>query len=464
MDNSLFENFPEISSKQWKQKIQFDLKGASYNDTLVTNTNNGVAIKPFYHRDNFKQLTDIKLQNKNVKIGQSFFVNDEKIINFLAKDAVKKGVDSLKFIADKRFDIQVLLSGLTELDIHFQLSFLDEDFILQLVNFEKTLRIHLHIDLIGNLAKNGNWFYSNKKDHEILKSVIIKTLHTNSVLGIDLVNYQNAGANHVQQVAYALAHANEYLNFLFELKVSNNLSIKKIHAIVHHMNFSFAQGGNYFFEIAKLRAFQYLWKLLLAEYEIESDAKILAEPSLRNKTLYDFNTNLLRSTNESMGGILGGSTVIFNMAYDAVFHKKNEFGERIARNQLIILKEESHIKNSDATGGSYYLEELTFEISEKALEVFKEIEKSGGFLKQLSDGTIQRKINESAQKEQKQFDKGEMVLLGTNKYTNDQDKMKAELDLFPFVKRKSIKTEIQPVIPVRLAEKIEKERLNIEGS
>jgi len=460
MSDFLFENFPSISSKQWKQKIQFDLKGLDYNDTLLTSTNEGIRIKPFYHNDSFKSLDFNVPDSKKTDICQNFFVNDVKTANFLAVKALKKGVDSVKFIADKSFDINLLLKGLDDIDIYFQFSFLDEDFLLKLIDHGKKRKIFLNVDLIGNLSKTGNWFFNNKKDHEVLKALLLRSVETVSIIGIDLVNYKNAGANTVQEVAYALAHANEYLNFIFDLNIKKELSLSEIENIIKNIFFSFAQGGNYFFEIAKLRAFQYLWKLLLNEYQIESQAIIMAEPSFRNKTLYDYNANLLRSTTESMSGILGGANVICNHAYDVVFHRKNEFGERIARNQLIILKEESHITNSEATSGSYYIEELTFEIAEKALEIFKEIERSGGFVKQLFDGTIQRKIKENAIKEQQQFDSGEIVLLGTNKYANKEDKMKNELELYPFVKKKNGKTEIQPIIAIRLAEVMEKKRLD----
>jgi methylmalonyl-CoA mutase len=198
------------------------------------------------------------------------------------------------------------------------------------------------------------------------------------------------------------------------------------------------------------------------EYNMSVTANLFVEPSLRNKCIYDYNSNMLRTTTEVMSGILGGVNTISNVSYDAIFHKKNEFGERIARNQLIILKNESNVKNADFVNGTYYIEELTYEIADKALKLFKDIEKSGGFLHQLFDGIIQRKIKESADKEQKQFDSGDLVLIGTNRYTNENDKMKDTIELYPFLKTKNIETIIQPIVAKRLAEKNEKERLKDE--
>ena len=101
-------------------------------------------------------------------------------------------------------------------------------------------------------------------------------------------------------------------------------------------------------------------------------------------------------------------------------------------------------------------------MAEKALDLFKKIESKGGFITLLIDGTIQRKISESAQKEQDLFNSGKEVLLGTNKYPNKNDKMKHDLELFPFVKTNPRKTLITPIIEKRLAEKLEQERLSLE--
>jgi len=152
---------------------------------------------------------------------------------------------------------------------------------------------------------------------------------TANALCVDASLYENAGASIVQQLAYSLAHANEYLTKI-DQKAPNNL------------HFIFSVRGNYFFEIAKLRAFKLLLKTLYKEYQSENnDTEIFVTPSLRNKTLYDYNVNMLRTTSECMSAILGGATTISNVSYDEIYHKSNEFGERISRNQLLILQQEA---------------------------------------------------------------------------------------------------------------------------
>lgn len=452
MSDSLFKNFSSVSAKQWKQKIQFDLKGADYNETLLTKTNEGITIKPFYHQDEFEKI-EVPQNSEEFKICQSIFISDEKTANFLAINALKRGANSILFIADNPFEINILLKKI-DCKIHFQLNFLSERFSHDLLNHTKNNSFFLNIDIIGNLAKSGNWFFNLNKDFEILNNISKKTSENNAVLQVNASQYQNAGATTVQQVAYALAHGNEYLNVIARNEMTKQSAI----------NFKFSIGSNYFFEIAKIRAFRYLWKLLSDDYSLNIDAHIFAQPSLRNKTLYDYNTNMLRTTTECMSAVLGGANTISNVSYDEVYHKKNEFGERISRNQLLMLKEESYFKEAqNFADGTYYIESLTKEIAEKALEIFKDIEKSGGFLKQLKEGTIQRKIKEVAEKEQAQFDVGEVVLLGTNKHPNMDDKMNDTIELYPFVKTKPRKTLIAPIVAKRLAEKLEQERLKNEA-
>jgi methylmalonyl-CoA mutase len=250
-------------------------------------------------------------------------------------------------------------------------------------------------------------------------------------------------------LAYTLAHVNEYFN--------RNISI------LQPITIEVAVGTNYFFEIAKLRALRLVFAILAKEYNHNFDCHIIATPTKRNKTLYDYNVNMLRTTTECMSAILGEANAIANLPYDNLYHKDNEFGDRIARNQLLVLKHESYFdKVSNPADGAYYIESLTEQLAEKALLLFKDIEANGGFITQLIDGKIQKKISESAQKEQELFDSGKEVLLGTNKHPNKSDMMKSDLELYPFLKQNPRKTLITPILEKRLAEKLEQERLSQE--
>ena len=436
------------------KKIQFDLKGADYNEALIWHTNEDITVKPFYHADDLSKYPEsTHEETKGWKICQSIFVTDAKKANLKAINAIERGAESIKFIIpDETLSISDLIQNINPklTPIYLELQFISESFLEKNAKSINSEGIQIETDIIGNLVKTGNWFKNIKDDFQKLESVIKET---NSIT-INASTYQNAGASMLQQLAYALALANEYLNHL-------NTSNQKTQTL--EVIFNVSIGTNYFFEIAKLRSLRQLWNILSSEYDINSSCHITAAPTKRNKTLYDYNTNLLRTTTECMSAILGGADTICNLSYDAIYHKDNEFGERIARNQLLILKHESYFDIvNNASDGSYYIESLTNQLAEKALNLFKDIEANGGFLHQLKAGTIQRKIKESALKEQQLFDSGAEVLLGTNKHPNINDKMKDELELYPFVKSKTRKTLIEPIIEKRLAETLEQERLKKE--
>ncbi len=458
----LFNEFQEISSKAWKQQIQFDLKGADYNENLIWESPEGIKVKPFYHSDeNGDRIYFSQPLGTSWKITQHIYAKNATMANAKALEALRKGAESLLFtVASEEIKIERLLKDipLEATVIHFEFQFLSVQYIQGLFNFigNKTHRIHLNIDLIGHLAKSGNWFHNLKKDHEILDEVfsLNHANNFNNILAVDASLYQNAGANMVQQLAYALSHANEYLNHFTKDAASNT---------IQGITFKMAVCTNYFFEIAKLRAMRLLWKTLANEYNLDLECHILALPTKRNKTLYDYNVNMLRTTTECMSAILGGADTLCNLPYDALYHKSNEFGERIARNQLLILKHESYFdKVSNPADGAYYIESLTTQLAGKALDLFKSLEAGGGFLKQLKEHTIQKKIKESAKKEQELFNTHKEVLVGTNKYINKEDKMKDDMEIFPFVKTDARKTLLEPIIEKRLSEALEQKRLKDE--
>jgi len=449
----MFQDFNPISSKQWKQQIQYELNGADYNDALVWESPEGIKVKPFYHRDETEKTNYITKNNPS-KIIQDIFVFDLEKSIIKAKDSLNRGADSIKFIIqNQEIDIYKLLSeiDIKEYTIYINLQFLSVEYVQKIntIAQEKDAVIYCLIDPIHQLISDGNWFETTTKDNfEALNNLCLNAKNC-AVISINATLYQNAGANIVQQLAYIIAHCNEYFN--------------KINTINQPITIEIAIGTNYFFEIAKIRALKILFHTLAVQYNPNFKCHIIAIPTKRNKTLYDYNVNMLRTTTECMSAMLGGADAISNLPYDAIYHKNNEFGDRIARNQMLILKDESYFDIvNNPTDGSYYIENLTSQLAEKALLLFKEIEQAGGLLKQLKEGVIQKKILESALKEQQLFDQGKEVLVGTNNYINKKDTMSQDLELYPFVKIKPRKTLITPIIPRRLAENLEKERLEQE--
>ena len=142
-----------------------------------------------------------------------------------------------------------------------------------------------------------------------------------------------------------------------------------------------------------------------------------------NQTIYDAHVNLLRSQTETMSAALAGVDSIETLPFDLQYKQPDEFSERIARNQQLLLREESHLnKVVDPAGGSYYIETLTASIAEVAWKLFNEVEEQGGFLTLLEKGEVQKKVNESGVKRHTDVARRKEILLGTNQYPNFNEK------------------------------------------
>ena len=450
-----FNEFEKLSSQAWKQRIQFELNGEDFNSNLVWKSLEGIDVKPFYHDDSSIVSNPIDHQSDAWLIGEKIFVQNVKAAQNLAKECLSKGAESICFILPKpSLNIQNLLDGIdiSRIRIYLDLQFLDPSFIPQIeaLKLNQNSKVFILSDCIGHLAKSGNWYSNLSTDKKNTMDYCHSMKVAKSVLSVDMAHYQNAGASMVQQLAYALAHAYEYL--------VDNESFNESSIV-----FKTAIGGNYFFEIAKLQALRWLWNSLMKDHKKNINCHIISEPTKRNKTIYDYNINMLRTTTEMMSAALGGSDSVINLPYDALYQKDNEFGRRLSRNQLLILKHESEFnKVNTPTEGSYYIEQLTKQLAEKALKLFKEIETQGGFLQLLKSGVIQRKIKEHAQKEQHSYDTGSQELVGIHVQQNTEDKIKSQLQLYPFLKHNPRKTLIEPILAKRIAEPIEKKRLEDE--
>ncbi|MFS4416065.1 methylmalonyl-CoA mutase subunit beta [Maribacter sp. 2307ULW6-5] len=457
-NTALFGAFNGVSAKAWKQKIQVDLKGADYNGTLVWESAEGIKVKPFYHADDpLEGHCGCPFVTHTPQMAQHIYAGRADMANKNAKKALQRGAEALHFLVPKEeVSFAELLAGidLETTRVHLQLPFLSAAHIKSALRVASThtSSLYFHLDPVGHLARTGTPFIDLKKDMDEVHGLLGSgAAH---LLSVDVSLYENAGAHKAQQLGYAMAHANEYLNQLNEKGSLGQLE---------SLSFKVSVGGNYFFEMAKLRALRLLWASLTQAYGISVPCHILAYPTKRNKTVYGYNVNMLRTTTECMSALLGGADTVMNTPYDALYHKSNEFGERIALNQLLLLREEAHFgKVSNAADGAYYVERLTEQLAQQGLELLKMVERGGGFLKQLKDGTLQKKIRESAQKEQRAFDAGEHVLVGTNHYQSGEDRMKDELQLYPFAKTKARKTTIEPILEKRLAEALEQKRLEDE--
>ena len=452
----LFDQFPPISTKDWMDKITTDLKGADFNKKLVWKTNAGFDVMPFYRKEDVENLAYIntkpgsfpylrgtKTENNDWLIRQNIEVTNYSEANRKALTILMKGIDSLGFIIsdpesinEKNFDLLLERIFLGGVELNFHSNGKAKEIIDLVIKYvEKSysdpnqVRGAIEADPLSRLMLNGTLCISPEEGLDYLASVVTSAaaLPHFRTIQINASNFGNSGADIVQELAFALSMGSEYMTQLTERGISSDLAASKI-------RFSFGTGSGYFPEIARLRAARVLWTVVLNGFQpVDAESMnmdIHCVTSEWNKTIYDPYVNLLRTQTEAMSAILGGTDSLTVEPFDTVFRHPDEFSERIARNQQLILKEEAYFdKVADPAAGSYYIENLTSLIAENAWKLFIEIEDQGGFLSCLKSGIIQKKLADSAAKRINDLASRKTILLGTNQYPNTLEKVSDTVDL-----------------------------------
>ena len=453
----ILDEFIKIDSKLWNKKIKDDLKKLGHSSIPSYNSKENIKIKPFYTSEDLNNLKNSDSNYPNSwTICQNITADNSSDANIKALELINKGAESINFIIqnDSILCNDLLKNIDTEkTELFFKIEFHSNSYLKSLNDIIKSSSASFNIsyDPIGSLVKTGSWESSMNEDLNKLNKKINILEKFDNVIIVNSGLYQNSGANIFEEIAFTLSHANEYLNHL-NGKCANQIA------------FNTSIGSNYFFEIAKLKALRLLWKTITKEYNNEINfPHIIAKPSNRNKTIYDYNNNILRTTTECMSAILGGANTISNVTYDSIFNNKNEYSDKIALNQLLIIKHETHIdKVKNAADGSYYIDSLTNTIAEESLKIFKDIEKNGGFISALEKSIIQKRIDNSHRIEQELLNKNKEKLLGINVFTDIDQKIKSEINKPILTKSNTRNTEIKPISEIRLAEEIELSRIKNE--
>lgn len=450
----LFSEFPPVSTEQWMEKVVADLKGADYEKKLVWKTNEGFKVKPFYRMEDLEGLNTTNAlpgefpylrgtkKNNCWLVRQEIVVENPADANAKALDVLMKGIDSLNFcIKAKDLDEAYLDTLLKDIDAAcIELNFstcqghvvkLAELLVsyFQKKNYDvKELQGSINFDYFNKMLSKGK---EKGEMVETAKALIeaIQPLPFYRVLNVNALTLNNAGAYISQELGYALAWGNEYLSQVTEVGVPAGIVAKKI-------KFNFGISSNYFLEIAKFRAARLLWANIVASYMPEclrdcenkggngecrcaAKMKIHAETSSFNLTIFDAHVNLLRTQTEAMSGALGGVDSMTVTPFDKAYQTPDEFSERMARNQQLLLKEESHFdKVVDPAAGSYYIENLTVSIAKQAWDIFLKVQEQGGFYAAVKAGTVQDDINETGKARHTAVAQRREILLGTNQYPN----------------------------------------------
>ncbi len=445
----LLQEFPPVSKKEWKGLIIKDLNGGDYNKKMVWHTIDALDIEPFYTSDDLEQIQFIdsapasypfvrgnKIHSNDWQICQLVNASDVKSANAKAKEIISKGVSGIEFQLDfmnNQEEFDLLLDGIdiTSVSLHFLGSHSYSILIELLKNHCKTRQIDtrqvkgsFNFDSFAYYLLNGDYYNSCSDNLNELRCLFEQTAEffpKFKVLTVNGHHFHNAGASIVQELAFTLSSAHEYLVKMLEMNL-------KAADMLPFFRMSFATGSSYFPEIAKLRAARLLWAYITRHYvpgqEKLTQVDIHSVSSLWNKTIFDSNNNILRTTTETMSAIIGGSNSIHTLPFDITYQPSNVFSERIARNIQHILKDESHLdKVIDPSAGSYYIETLTASIAQHAWDLFRQIEDMGGFIKAMENRFVFDSIQKTATERYNLIALRRTSVLGVNQYPNLKESM-----------------------------------------
>lgn len=470
-DLKKFCEFPFPDMQEWKETAEQSLKGKPF-ESLMTNTYEGIQLKPLYVRKDVEKLThinDLPGEGSFVR-GADYLRNPEKawdiaqeisgrspkalneaviqdlergqtMVNLVVDEATKRGLDSDE--ADEQMvglngvpitSIEDLEAALANIDINKHRLFMQTGIstlplyagLLAYLNKQnksaQELEAFIGLDPIGAIAAAGKSKLGIKRLYNSMAQLArwsndntpkVKTIYVQGEV------YHNAGGSATEELAFALATGVEYISEMLERGLT-------IDEVANQIYFSFAVGSNVFMEIAKLRAARLLWSKIVASFGGSKEAQkmyIHARTSNWTKTVYDPYVNMLRTTTEAFAGAVGGADSMHVSPFDEAIRPADSFSRRIARNTQIILQEESYLNQIvDPAGGSWYVESLTDAVAAKAWELFQEVEKNGGMYEALKVGYIQQKVSETANKKKNNIETRKDRIVGTNMYPNLDEK------------------------------------------
>ncbi len=277
-------------------------------------------------------------------------------------------------------------------------------------------------DILKEFVVRNTYIYPPAPSMRIVADIIAHTAAAmpkfNSV-SISGYHMQEAGASLVQELAFTLADGREYVRAALVRGMD-------VDAFAGRLSFFFGVGMNFFMEVAKLRAARLLWSEVMRELGAKKPESLMLRThcqtsgvSLQEQDPYN---NIVRTAFEAMSAVLGGTQSLHTNSFDEAMALPSAFSARVARNTQLILQHETGVADVvDPLAGSYYVETLTHQLAEAARGLMAEVEAMGGMTQAVAAGFPKRLIEEAATRRQAMIDKGETVIVGVNKYRQDEE-------------------------------------------
>ncbi len=424
----LLEDFPPMSTAEWEAAIARDLKGADYGKKLIWRTEEGLAVKPYYRAEDLEGLVCTEVSpgefpyrrgtraNDSWRIREVVDVPDATDANRTARAGIAAGAEEIAFrvlgIASAA-ELRLLVANLGEIPLHFERA--DKELVSLLSDWLteewNRARVSTGCDALANVEFAA----------EVIQSAPLGfvpfTIHGDAL--------EEAGATAVEEVGFTLAAGVDFLAAISERGVGVDRAAGAI-------EFSFATGANYFFQIAKLRAFRMMWARAVESFGGSPDsarARIAARNSRWNTTVYDSHVNILRATTETMAAVLGGADSVTVTPFDECYRQPDEASRRLARNTQLLLKHEASLGHvADPAGGSYYVETITDFLAREGWKLMQEIEARGGYRKATAAGEIAKVLEERLAAREKAVASRRRVLVGTNQFANAAERVLERVD------------------------------------
>jgi methylmalonyl-CoA mutase len=457
-NKGLFCEFTPAGRQAWEDKIREDLKGADFGKKLVSKTCEGFDIYPIYTAEDLQKsafpetragswpyIRGNRTGLNSWRTRQDIEVEDAAGANRKATGLMAKGVNSLGFLLPPGFKadmdhMQTLLNNIPfdSAELNFVTDADPVGLVQALLEYKRrfphscSMQGSVEYDPLGFLTITGSLPGGETTGLAVCSGLVGASsgLPAFRTLMVNGRYFHEGGSSLVQEIAFALAMGSEYLFRLTDAGLDAGETAKRI-------KFHFAAGSDYFMEIAKFRAARLLWAEVVRAFGVEDEAlakmNIHCTTSRWNMTVYDPWVNMLRTTTESMSSIIGGVDSLTTLGYDAAAGEGSEFGERIGRNQQLILKEESYLDRvTDPAAGSYYIETLTASLAGGAWKIFLAVEDEGGYLEALRKGIIQKQVHETASGRNADLAVRRSILLGANQYPDFKEKIDRELNRAAF--------------------------------
>ncbi len=312
-------------------------------------------------------------------------------------------------------------------------------------------------DILKEFMVRNTYIYPPTPSMKIIADIFeytSKNMPKFNSISISGYHMQEAGATADIELAYTLADGLEYIRKGIEAGMD-------IDTFAPRLSFFWAIGMNHFMEIAKMRAARMLWAKLVKQFNPKNEKSLSLRTHCQTSgwslTEQDPFNNVARTCIEAAAAAFGGTQSLHTNALDEAIALPTDFSARIARNTQLYLQNETKItKTVDPWGGSYYVEKLTEEITEKAWKLIEEVEELGGMTKAIEAGIPKLRIEEAAARKQARIDSNQDIIVGVNKYRLDKEDPLHILDVDNQMVRKQQMDSLQQIKEKRDSTKVNK--------